>query len=83
MQTPDSKTSVVDMQPKGNLPMMKPDDMQYFDKLLDEVDEESLSPEEQKERKIMKLLLKIKNGTPPMRKVSICYYSEKIFQEFF
>lgn len=22
------------MQPKGNLPMMKPDDMQYFDKLL-------------------------------------------------
>ena len=77
MQTPDSKTSVVDMQPKGNLPMMKPDDMQYFDKLLDEVDEESLSPEEQKERKIMKLLLKIKNGTPPMRKVSICYYSEK------
>lgn len=34
-----------------------------------EVDEETLSPEEQKERKIMKLLLKIKNGTPPMRKV--------------
>ena len=34
MQTPDSKTGVVDMQPKGNLPMMKPDDMQYFDKLL-------------------------------------------------
>lgn len=34
-----------------------------------EVDESTLSPEEQKERKIMKLLLKIKNGTPPMRKV--------------
>ena len=37
MQTPDNKSSkdmVVDMQPKGNLPMMKPDDMQYFDKLL-------------------------------------------------
>lgn len=34
MQTPDSKTAMVDMQPKGNLPMMKPDDMQYFDKLL-------------------------------------------------
>ena len=29
-----------------------------------EVDESTLSPEEQKERKIMKLLLKIKNGTP-------------------
>ncbi len=34
MQTPDSKVSVVDMQPKGNLPLLKPDDMQYFDKLL-------------------------------------------------
>lgn len=34
MQTPDSKTQIVDLQPKGNLPMMKPDDMQYFDKLL-------------------------------------------------
>ena len=75
MQTPDNKTSVVDMQPKGNLPMMKPDDMQYFDKLLDDVDEEALSPEEQKERKIMKLLLKIKNGTPPMRKVNLHFNS--------
>ena len=70
MQTPDSKTQIVDMQPKGNLPMMKPDDMQYFDKLLVDVDEDTLSPEEQKDRKIMKLLLKIKNGTPPMRKVT-------------
>lgn len=34
MQTPDNKVQIVDMQPKGNLPMMKPDDMQYFDKLL-------------------------------------------------
>lgn len=34
MQTPDNKVQMVDMQPKGNLPMMKPDDMQYFDKLL-------------------------------------------------
>lgn len=34
MQTPDNKVSVVDMQPKGNLPLLKPDDMQYFDKLL-------------------------------------------------
>lgn len=40
------------------------------------MDESTLSPEEQKERKIMKLLLKIKNGTPPMRKVSyICRIS--------
>lgn len=61
---------VDDLQPSGsNLPYMKVEDTQYFAKLLEEVDEETLSPEEQKERKIMRLLLKIKNGTPPMRKV--------------
>lgn len=43
------------------------------------MDEETLSPEEQKERKIMKLLLKIKNGTPPMRKVSLFYDEERDF----
>ena len=35
----------------------------------EDIDEEQLPPEEQKERTIMRLLLKIKNGTPPMRKV--------------
>ena len=38
-----------------------------------EVDEDTLSAEEQKERRIMKLLLKIKNGTPPMRKVEFLF----------
>lgn len=42
-----------------------------------DVDEESLSPEEQKERKIMKLLLKIKNGTPPMRKAALRQITDK------
>lgn len=53
---------LLDPQPKGSqqLPFMKPEDAQYFDKLLVDVDEDSLSPEELKERKIMKLLLKIK-----------------------
>ncbi|KAL1435475.1 hypothetical protein MTO96_000149 [Rhipicephalus appendiculatus] len=64
-------------QPKGNLPPLKPEDLQYFDKLLAEVDEELLSPEEQKERKIMKLLLKIKNGTPPMRKAALRQITDK------
>lgn len=101
MQAEDRTTKQMNDQPSGNLPFLKPDDIQYFDKLLVstshththtlisfmfelcgvkcvvlnlflekvEVDESTLSPEEQKERKIMKLLLKIKNGTPPMRKV--------------
>lgn len=53
---------LLDPQPKGaqQLPFMKPEDAQYFDKLLVDVDEDALSPEELKERKIMKLLLKIK-----------------------
>lgn len=42
-----------------------------------DIDEESLSPEEQKDRKIMKLLLKIKNGTPPMRKAALRQITDK------
>ena len=35
MQTTDNKVQIVDLQPKEeNLPILKPDDMQYFDKLL-------------------------------------------------
>lgn len=61
----------------GNLPALKPEDIQYFDKLLADVDEETLSADEQKERKIMKLLLKIKNGTPPMRKAALRQITDK------
>ncbi|KAJ8679543.1 hypothetical protein QAD02_015330 [Eretmocerus hayati] len=77
IQTEDKGAKLMDTQPKGNLPFMKPEDAQYFDKLLVDVDEESLSPEEQKERKIMKLLLKIKNGTPPMRKAALRQITDK------
>uniref|UniRef100_A0A1I7TWQ9 SF3b1 domain-containing protein n=1 Tax=Caenorhabditis tropicalis TaxID=1561998 RepID=A0A1I7TWQ9_9PELO len=60
---------LVDTQPKNaELPPLKPDDMQYFDKLLMDVDESQLTKEEKNEREIMEHLLKIKNGTPPMRK---------------
>lgn len=55
----------------GDLQFFKPEDMQYFSKLTESVDEEHLSVEELKERKIMRLLLKIKNGTPPMRKTAL------------
>merc|ERR1711963_1121809 len=72
------KAAALDMQPKGqNLPFLKPEDMQHFDKLLVEVDEEALSPEELKERQIMELLLKIKNGTPPMRKSALRRITDK------
>ena len=60
------------------MPYMKIEDTQYFSKLLDDVDEETLPAEEQKEREIMRLLLKIKNGTPPMRKVGVVLHIESI-----
>uniref|UniRef100_A0A6Q2YXR5 Splicing factor 3B subunit 1 n=1 Tax=Esox lucius TaxID=8010 RepID=A0A6Q2YXR5_ESOLU len=77
MPQEDRSMKQVNDQPSGNLPFLKPDDIQYFDKLLVEVDESTLSPEEQKERKIMKLLLKIKNGTPPMRKAALRQITDK------
>ena len=70
--------SIVNSQPNDpELPALKPEDTQYFDKLLQEIDEDNLAPEEQKERQIMKLLLKIKNGTPPMRKSAMRQITDK------
>ncbi|OEL29772.1 Splicing factor 3B subunit 1 [Dichanthelium oligosanthes] len=61
----------------GGLPLMKPEDYQYFGTLLNEEGEEQLSPEKQKERKIMKLLLKVKNGTPQQLKAALRQLTEK------
>ncbi|KAF2754297.1 putative splicing factor 3B subunit 1 [Pseudovirgaria hyperparasitica] len=55
----------------GDLQFFKAEDMQYFGKLVDGAEENELSVEELKERKIMRLLLKVKNGTPPMRKTAL------------
>jgi splicing factor 3B subunit 1 len=59
------------------LPDMKVEDQQYFGKLLNKVDESALTVEEAKERKILKLLLKVKNGTPQQRKSSLKQLTEK------
>lgn len=59
----------------GSLAFFKAEDAQYFAKVLGENASEAadvgLSFEELKERKIMRLLLKIKNGTPPVRKTAL------------
>lgn len=58
-----------------DLQFFKQEDAKYFGKLLDGKDEEDprgkLTVEEIKERRLMKLLLKIKNGTPQIRKVAL------------
>jgi splicing factor 3B subunit 1 len=76
MQEPESQRSMGKQLPTeipgvGDLQFFKAEDMQYFGKLVDGADENAMSVEELKERKIMRLLLKVKNGTPPMRKTAL------------
>ncbi|KZF25912.1 splicing factor 3B subunit 1 [Xylona heveae TC161] len=76
MQEPESarmlgKQMPTDIPGVGDLQFFKAEDMTYFAKLVDGADENSLSVDELKERKIMRLLLKVKNGTPPMRKTAL------------
>lgn len=41
------------------------------------MDEAELSADDAKERRIMKLLLKVKNGTPPQRKAALRHLTDK------
>ncbi|KAI9668964.1 MAG: hypothetical protein M1829_005192 [Trizodia sp. TS-e1964] len=76
MQEPESGRAMGKQLPTeipgvGDLQFFKAEDMTYFGKLVDGGDENAMSVEELKERKIMRLLLKVKNGTPPMRKTAL------------
>ncbi len=76
MQDPESSRFVGQPIPNAipgmnDLQFLKPEDVAYFGKLSDGANEDTLSVEELKERKIMRLLLKVKNGTPPMRKTAL------------
>ncbi|KAA8909869.1 armadillo-type protein [Sphaerosporella brunnea] len=76
MQEPENarilgKQMPTDIPGVGDLQFFKAEDMQYFGKLVDGADENQMTVEELKERKIMRLLLKVKNGTPPMRKTAL------------
>eukprot|EP00592_Proboscia_alata_P014964 CAMPEP_0194395422 /NCGR_PEP_ID=MMETSP0174-20130528/124416_1 /TAXON_ID=216777 /ORGANISM="Proboscia alata, Strain PI-D3" /LENGTH=1309 /DNA_ID=CAMNT_0039191359 /DNA_START=237 /DNA_END=4164 /DNA_ORIENTATION=- len=63
----------------GGLPFIRPDDMQYFGRLLtgEEAEAGMESKEEVNEKKIMSLLLKIKCGTPPQRKTAMRHITDK------
>jgi splicing factor 3B subunit 1 len=57
---------------------IRPEDRQYFQKLIDgKTEEDAANVEEAKEIRIMRLLLAIKNGTPPMRKKAFRNISEQ------
>ena len=66
-----------DIEGVGELAFFKQEDALYFAKILGDQDESGLTVEELKERKIMRLLLKVKNGTPPMRKTALRQLTDK------
>jgi len=55
----------------NGLPAIKPEDLAYFGELQNAVNEDEMTAEELKKRKIKELLLKIKRGTPQMRKSAL------------
>jgi len=57
------------------MPYIKPEDVTHFGLLME--NEDDMTAEEVRDRKIMMLLLKIKNGTPPMRKQSLKLITDK------
>ena len=70
-----SFTEQTEIEGIGALQFLKKEDSEYFAKVLGtgggEEDDTGFTVEELKERKIMRLLLKIKNGTPPIRKTAL------------
>jgi splicing factor 3B subunit 1 len=77
---PDTNTKPYDIQSTPShlgVSGMKPEDISHFQALLSDVDESKLTPEELRDRNIMTLLLKIKNGTPPIRKSALRQITEK------
>lgn len=77
VRRPYDKTVLPSESDNELLPLIKPEDMTYFSPLLAQDKEEDLTTDEVKERKIMMLLLKVKNGTPPMRKQALRLITEK------
>lgn len=63
----------------GEMPELKMSDLEHFAPLLN-VDEGDLTPEEAKERRVMALLLKVKNGTPQMRKLAMKHLTDSAKQ---
>ena len=63
-----------------DLPSIKPEDKEYFASIMHSDEEDAaalMDAEQRKEREILKLLLKIKNGTPHMRKQALKVVTER------
>lgn len=62
---------VTDITNVNGLSFFKEEDMKYFGKLATITDDDEKTPEQKREIRLMKLLLKIKNGSPSVRKKSL------------
>lgn len=62
------------------LPELKVEDKKHFEKLLDRKEDTEMTAEELKERKVLKLLLKVKNGMPLQRKQALRQLSDKALE---
>ena len=77
MQAQEALDIIPEIPGVDGLQFFKSEDMQYFGKLMDNKKEDDMTAEDMRERKIMRLLLKIKNGSPPVRKVALRLLQEK------
>lgn len=69
--TPTRPMEIPGTPSQQGLPSLKPEDYNIFGGLMQDVNESDLTEAEKKDRKIMMLLLKIKNGTPQQRKSAL------------
>jgi splicing factor 3B subunit 1 len=76
MDQPEFEKPVPEIPGVNGLQFFRDEDSQYFGKLMDTRDDMDLTMDELKERKMMRLLLKIKNGTPQARKVAMRQITE-------
>ncbi|BFZ55890.1 U2 snRNP component prp10 [Savitreella phatthalungensis] len=67
-----------DLSGAGDLQFFKKEDAKHFAKLMDGTKETDLSLDELKERKVMRLILKVKNGTPQARKVALRQLTDRV-----
>jgi len=58
-------------------PFIRPEDYQYFSALMTDKNPDEMTADETKERAVMMLLLKIKNGSPPQRKSAFRQITKK------
>ena len=77
VQKPYDSASTIAGTDQEALQFLKPEDANYFSALLTETKDSDLSPDELRDKRIQMHLLKIKNGTPPMRKLALRMIAEK------